>query len=548
MMHLCCLVCSLFLTVSLSADSVLSYDKIVLNDGTQLTGKIITLPPLQFLFGQLPMNINDAASVAFVPSRERTKMQVITWDGYSFTCDVPSEKIGLIQYSPSQTLHHDIEPLTINYILFKKRDHTVTPRPQQLYSLELKNGDIIPVVFVEEVIQLSNGWREYTLKTEEIVDIYYDGKLHGTVESHFGKVQELGDAFLKERHLHIKIPKGSQKLSLPWDQIRRVCALHTEPEKKVPEITMPEVKQIEQEVHVRSEDVNEQLSVMKEFNVTLAECLVTTEKSLNATRRELQLQTDRHQTVYEEMQSQLMALEQQVEKANRNVVKIQDKHASLEDKLIASLETSNRLERELAERNSEFEEQSAQHLMSERVHAETQKELMAQIHNLNQILEQESLEIQQKDQILNEVHQELSDAGKKTMRLMKDNEGLHAELLRERQLLEEQRELVKRLKSTFHSQKAALNRIEKSHLDLVSELEHARSAHSDLLQEFSKDAPTGVPIAKYVHIVTEGENLNSISMKYFATPHRWADIYEANRDVIEDVNQLKVGTAIIIPD
>ena len=50
------------------------------------------------------------------------------------------------------------------------------------------------------------------------------------------------------------------------------------------------------------------------------------------------------------------------------------------------------------------------------------------------------------------------------------------------------------------------------------------------------------------HIVSEGENLSVISLKYYGTANQWRKIFNANRDVISDANKVKSGIKLIIPD
>lgn len=50
-----------------------------------------------------------------------------------------------------------------------------------------------------------------------------------------------------------------------------------------------------------------------------------------------------------------------------------------------------------------------------------------------------------------------------------------------------------------------------------------------------------------VYVVQKGDTLSRISQRYYGTPNRWKAIYDANRDRIANMNQLKVGTALVIP-
>jgi LysM repeat protein len=49
------------------------------------------------------------------------------------------------------------------------------------------------------------------------------------------------------------------------------------------------------------------------------------------------------------------------------------------------------------------------------------------------------------------------------------------------------------------------------------------------------------------YVVQKGDTLSKISVRFFGTPNRWKAIFEANKDRINNVNNLKVGTTIVIP-
>jgi LysM repeat protein len=54
--------------------------------------------------------------------------------------------------------------------------------------------------------------------------------------------------------------------------------------------------------------------------------------------------------------------------------------------------------------------------------------------------------------------------------------------------------------------------------------------------------------APRVYTVQRGDTLSKISLRYFGTTKRWKDIYNANKDKISNINQLKVGTQLTIPE
>lgn len=66
-------------------------------------------------------------------------------------------------------------------------------------------------------------------------------------------------------------------------------------------------------------------------------------------------------------------------------------------------------------------------------------------------------------------------------------------------------------------------------------------------------APAAPPVAaaaaptQQIHVVQAGENLATISARYYGTPAKWKLIFNANQDRLNDANNLRVGTRIAIP-
>ena len=60
------------------------------------------------------------------------------------------------------------------------------------------------------------------------------------------------------------------------------------------------------------------------------------------------------------------------------------------------------------------------------------------------------------------------------------------------------------------------------------------------------------PVAKAatpkMYTIQKGDTLSKISQKFYGTTKKWKSIYDANRDRIHNINNLKVGSQIVIPD
>ncbi|WP_024892119.1 LysM peptidoglycan-binding domain-containing protein [Luteimonas huabeiensis] len=49
------------------------------------------------------------------------------------------------------------------------------------------------------------------------------------------------------------------------------------------------------------------------------------------------------------------------------------------------------------------------------------------------------------------------------------------------------------------------------------------------------------------HTVAKGENLSAISKQYYGSPNHWKDIFEANRDQLDDPDLIQPGQVLRIP-
>jgi tetratricopeptide (TPR) repeat protein len=95
--------------------------------------------------------------------------------------------------------------------------------------------------------------------------------------------------------------------------------------------------------------------------------------------------------------------------------------------------------------------------------------------------------------------------------------------------------------------------------DLQARDERIRTLELEAVALREKSGGAGAPVARpppaaaaapapmQVHVVQAGENLGAISSRYYGTPAKWKNIFNANRERVPDANNLRVGTRLDIP-
>jgi tetratricopeptide (TPR) repeat protein len=61
------------------------------------------------------------------------------------------------------------------------------------------------------------------------------------------------------------------------------------------------------------------------------------------------------------------------------------------------------------------------------------------------------------------------------------------------------------------------------------------------------EAAVAAAAESQTHVVRSGETLGTISSRYYGTPAKWNRIFEANRERIQNANNVRVGTTLVIP-
>lgn len=80
----------------------------------------------------------------------------------------------------------------------------------------------------------------------------------------------------------------------------------------------------------------------------------------------------------------------------------------------------------------------------------------------------------------------------------------------------------------------------------------ARKVEPDRKADFSKvrggSGSTAERVGEQTYTVVKGDNLSAISKKFYGTANRWQEIFEANRDQLDDPDLIHPGQTLRIPD
>jgi nucleoid-associated protein YgaU len=76
-------------------------------------------------------------------------------------------------------------------------------------------------------------------------------------------------------------------------------------------------------------------------------------------------------------------------------------------------------------------------------------------------------------------------------------------------------------------------------------------AYSDMLLDLTVDpslpAPAPAKAAEQTYTVQSGDTLSKISKQFYGDANKYMKIFEANRDVLNDPNMIKVGQVLKVP-
>ena len=184
--------------------------------------------PIEFSFGKVSFDPDEIATVSLVVRGDQRFIQYITLTGHSYTGPV-SESPLLIwihqptDKNPEHVVQKEILPSHINFLILKKRPNLAGLLSKPLFTLTLKDGQQLPVALIPEPISLSDGWKEKKLHPGDIIELWFEGGVQGTVVQ--GDVRDsLGFVFVTDRFLTLQTPKVAGLIKLPWERIAQLQA------------------------------------------------------------------------------------------------------------------------------------------------------------------------------------------------------------------------------------------------------------------------------------------------------------------------------------
>ena len=204
---------------------------------------------------------------------------------------------------------------------------------------------------------------------------------------------------------------------------------------------------------------------------------------------------------------------------------------------------------------------------------ESHKASVAELTDANTKLETERDELRKQLAALRADNVRLGQAASSTEQLKADSdrsaqqniEALTAQLAQTRRDLQGARDTNSRLAEAGAKQErdraAALAQLRQENNALLARLTQAQNT----LDQIASAARLGTPASTIaaggvvpvrpaasaaeprIHTVAEGDSLSRISLRYYGTPNRWQEIYQANRELLSGSNALRVGMQLRIP-
>lgn len=84
--------------------------------------------------------------------------------------------------------------------------------------------------------------------------------------------------------------------------------------------------------------------------------------------------------------------------------------------------------------------------------------------------------------------------------------------------------------------------------NIINTIKVDKPAPEPQLEPLVEAEPDDEPATERYHMVAAGDTLGHIAQKYYGKANQYMKIFEANREILDDPNLIKVGQKLKIPD
>lgn len=269
------------------------------------------------------------------------------------------------------------------------------------------------------------------------------------------------------------------------------------------------------------------------------------------------------------LQERLEAVGGQLVQLQRDQEELQKNNADLTQQLAASQQAAEKAQADLAAlqgRASEAEKAAESHNTSVAELTQENTKLEQQQEDMRRLVESYRADISRLTQTARAAEQQKTEAERSGQQNV---DAVTAQLGQLRREVEAARTAQARLTENFAAQDreraAIITQLRTENSALAARLNQAQGT----LDQIASAARLGTPAATIAsgglapvrpgaipvvstaevryHTVAEGDSLSRISMRYYGTPNRWQEIFQANRDVLQGSSALRIGMQLRIP-
>jgi TPR repeat protein/chromosome segregation ATPase len=299
-------------------------------------------------------------------------------------------------------------------------------------------------------------------------------------------------------------------------------------------------------------------------------------RSLTAERESLQSQlvdARKVATVLPGLADEKAALQERLEAVGSQLVQLQQEHeelqktsADLSTQLTASRQAAEKAQSELTAvqtRTAEAEKAAEAHNASVAELTQANTRLETEREDMRRLLESYRGDIARLTQTVRAAEQQKTDAQRSSQQNI---DAVTAQMAQLRRDLDAARANQARLADAHAAQEreraATITQLRTENGALTVRLNQAQGTLDQIAAAArlgtpaatiasggapsARPAPAQAAEARY-HTVGEGDSLSRISMRYYGTPNRWQEIFQANRDVLQGSSALRIGMQLRIP-